>query len=196
MSTSIETEILQRRQATEYCMKAGGVLGILYIISYILKAKFLANPALAVPFLAIALSTPFALAIASRHLRSTVFAEEFSWFRCWTQGIKVIFYASLLEAAFVVIYNQWIDPLFLYEMKQNLLSQFDNYLATVNSGESTSTGGNTMAALQQMIVTEKSAIETMEMQTPIQAGLSAITSNLLLGAFWMLLFATIYKKSK
>lgn len=190
-----ESELNMHEKASDYCKKAGGILGILYIISYMLKTLVLAHPTLALPYLAIALSTPFALAIASKHIGREIFTEEFPAVFCWGFGVKMVFYASLIEAAYIVIFNKWIDPFFLYEMKQALLAQFDTYLAVASSAVANGVD-NPLAGFEQMILTEKSAIETMEVQSPIQAAFSAMTGNLLMGGLWMLLFAAIYKKSK
>lgn len=182
--------IEQNKATNEYCMKVGGLLGIIYIIEYVilvLAADNMLFSLLRAPLMA---CTPIVLAIVCYKLKNQVFVDEFSWGRCWLCGLRVVFYASLIEAAAIVIYNQWINPNNLYEMQQALLAQYEEakQLIEANGVDTDPTNRSLMNVCEHFIT----ALRSTPLQTPVEASFGAISNDLFGGMLWMSLFATVF----
>lgn len=181
----------QIKQGAEYCMKIGALLGVIYIVQYYFLIQTSHNVFFSVVHTLLSIFTPFMLALSSYRIRKNIFTEDFSWGRCWSCGVRICFYASLIEACFIVVYNQWINPYNLYEMQQGLIAQYESLNKMVQAS-----GNDSFTALNSQLEQVINTIKEQEVQTPIDAALGAVTTDLFSGVFWMTLLASTFYRKK
>jgi len=184
--------IEQNKRSTEFCMRFGLVLGALYATQYMLVVLTSRNVFYSLLHTLVCFGTPILLGIACHLLRKNIFTDSFSWGRCWLMGLRVVFYGAILEAAFVVIYNKWLNPTNLFEMQQGLLNQYESLNQMMQAAEN-----NPLGSMSEML---SQSVETLKNQTipsPIEAGFSALSNDLVSGAFWMTILSCIfYRKNR
>lgn len=176
--------------AADFCMIMGLFLGMWFIGEYMLVVLTARNIFFSMLHTAMSAGIPICLFAASCVLRKRAFVHEFSWYRCWNLGVRIVCYATLFEAAFIMIYNKWIDPTNLYTMQSGLLSQYESMTQMLQSQ-----GGLNATMVHEL---DKSIALMKEAGTPTpgQAAFSAVTTNLTAAIFWMTIVATLCYRRK
>jgi len=184
--------IEQNKRSTEFSMRFGLAIGALFIVQYVLVILTSRNVFYSLLHTLVCLGTPILLGIACHSLRKNIFTDEFPWGRCWMTGLQIVFYGAILETAFVVIYNQWIDPTNLYEMQKGLLAQYDGLNQMMQA-----TDNNPLGSMSEMLNQSVETLKNQAIPTPIEAGFSAMSNDLVSGAFWMTILSFFfYRKNK
>ncbi|MDO4497355.1 MAG: DUF4199 domain-containing protein [Bacteroidales bacterium] len=186
--------IEQNKAANDYCMKLGALLGIIFLVQYALLVLASTNLFFSLVRTPLMLVTPFILGLATYRLKERVFTDEFPWLVAWLYGIRIMLYASLIEAAGIVIYNQWIDPANLYHMQQSLIAQYEEarqMLAVTQPSDASLTGSILKACDESITLMRESPV-----QTPIQTAFASMANNLFGGMFWMTIIASIFYRKQ
>ncbi len=167
-------------------MKIGAILGVIYMLEYMVQILTLQNVLYSFIHFFLSLSTPLLLAFAAYNLNKKICKLEFSWMKCWLFGLLVVFFASMLEAAYIIIYNQWIEPDNLQHIFQSTIDQLES------SKQMLKGAGGAAANIVNETIAE---LKRQGVDTPFAAGIKMIPGNLFWGAIWMAIFACFFHHS-
>jgi hypothetical protein len=162
-------------------MKEAFKLSLFFIVEYWLSLYAFSHLWLAGVVLLLKIVTPVALYYILRELKRTLPAEApFPGLIAWSLGVRVMLFAALPEAAFIYVYNQFVDPEALHGIAQMMIAQLEN--------------------LQQAVGTDVLADATIDLyreaQTPtaIEAAINMLSQDVMAGIFLMLIIAPILRR--
>ena len=176
-------------------MRLAMPLGLWFVVEYfvtVLSTRYITLAIIRTPMM---ISTPVLLFIILRKLRDTYFPDDtFSRFRCWYYGVQTMFFAGMIEAVGVVIYNKWIAPDNLAEMQRAMTAQ---YQEVVSMFEANALATNQFPTLLDTVKQMQQAIAEAPVGTALEAAVNLLSSDIMYGMMWSLIFCFIlHRKGK
>ena len=175
------------RLVNNYLMKMALPLGIWFIVEYVLRCAATRNVLLSLVTTPMIIVTPIAVWYILRQLRRRLLEDRMSWFQAWTFGTQLMFYAGLLEALFVYIYNEFLYPNNLAEMQAAVITQYEESMATLRSA----------GAFSSMLSSIEDAIDIMReapIASAIETAITQLSSDIFQGMLLMAVIAFIVRK--
>lgn len=167
-------------------------LGLWFVAEYyflVISTSSIFLAALRTPLM---LVMPVALCYLLYKIRNKFFYnDDFGRFRCWYYGTQIMFYAGLIEAFGIAVYNHWIDPNNLTDMHNAMVAQYENVLSTYNS-----TPGAQQLAPGLMKTFEETVqlLREAEIETPFSAAINMLSNDIFYGAIWSLIFCFFLRR--
>lgn len=195
------TQPAKRALAAEYTMKAGFILGLYFLVEYLIRIftiRHLSYAMFEIPFVTLVVHlvllglTVYFLYLCVYPLSIIFRKEGLGAFRAWTYGVQVMFFAGLIEALFVYILNSWILPDNLQLMNQAVIDAFQQ---SIEQWKQTQTDQALPALMETLQETQKQLNE-MPVQTPIQAAVQTLSNDISYGIFLMIPLSFIVRKKK
>ena len=177
------------RLVNNFLMKMALPLGIWFVIEYLLRNAAARNVLLSFITTPIMVVTPIALWFILRQLRRNILSDRLSWFQAWTFGTQVMFFAGLIEALFIYIYNEFLFPTNLMDMQAAVITQYEEALTALR----------TAGAFSSMIGPMEDAIDQlreMPVTTAIEAAISQLSTDIFYGMLLMAVIAFIVRKKE
>lgn len=174
------------RLVNNYLMKMALPLGVWFIAEYLLRNAAARNVMLGLISTPMMIMTPIALWYILRRLRRQLLGDRILGFQAWTFGTQLMFFAGLIEALFIYIYNEFIAPGNLEEVQQAMIAQYEE-LAT-----SLRTMG--VSSMQQTLQETIDAMREMPLTSPIEAAISQLSTNIFYGMLLMIPISFIVRK--
>ncbi len=167
-------------------MKLAMPLGLWFVVEYfitVLSTRYITLAVIRTPMM---ISTPVLLFLILRKLRDTYFPDdEFSRFRGWYYGVQTMFFAGLIEAVGVVIYNKWISPDNLAEMQRAMEAQYQEVISMFEANALAMKQFPTMLdTLKQM----QQAMHEAPVGTAFEAAINLLSSDIMYGMLWSFIF--------
>lgn len=177
----------------QYLMKTALPLGGYFIIEYLIRNYTASNIFLGFLNFPMMAFTAILLFLAIRKLRDMILDGQISGFMAWTFGVQLMFFAGLIEATFIYIYNEFIVPTNLVTVHNQLIEQYESALTTIEGLSSTNTMASSMIPmLQEMIDMLKQA----PVASAIETAISMLTNDIFFGMLIMAFVAPIVRKKK
>lgn len=175
------------RLVNNFLMKMALPLGIWFVIEYLLRNAAARNVLLSFITTPIMVVTPIALWFILRQLRRNILSDRLSWFQAWTFGTQVMFFAGLIEALFIYIYNEFLYPTNLAEVQQAMIQQYEEAAASLRAlGSLPSLLGPMQETLE--------AMKEMPVSSPIETAISQLSTDIFYGMILMIPIAFIVRK--
>ena len=175
----------------QYLMKIALPLGCYFIIEYLIRNFSANNLFLVLLNIPMMFVTLILLYIIIKRLRDTLLDGKIAGFFAWTFGVQLMFFAGLIEAAFIYIYNEFIKPTNLITVHDQFIAQYEELLATVQSMP------NTSGLSSSMINMTQESIELFK-QTPvssaIETAITMLSNDIFYGMILMMFIAPIVRK--
>ena len=170
-----------------YLMKMAVPLAAWFIVEYLIRNAMYSNVLLSFLVLPMMVVTPIALWWLIRKLRRDYLYDAILGFQAWSFGVQLMFYASLIEALFIYVFNQFIKPGNLHVIQKAAIEQFEN---VQNSLSSMKGFEKYMPRIQESI----EALKEAPVLTPIETAISSLSNNLILAIVLMIPIALIVRK--
>jgi len=192
---TLEEQIARSKAISQHILHISFVLGLWFVVEYfflVLSTRSILMAALRTPMMIV---TPIVLCILLYKLRNKFFENDmFGRFRCWVYGVQIMFYAGLIEAFFIVVYNQWIAPNNLVEMHNAMIAQYEN---VSNMYTQTPGAEQLMPGISKTLDESIKLLKESEIEKPFQAGITMLSNDIFYGSFWSLIFCFfLHQKSK
>lgn len=175
------------RMINNYLMKMALPMGVWFIIEYMLRNAAAHNVMLGLISTPMMIVTPIALWYIIRNLRRQFLDDRIAGFQAWTFGTQLMFFAGLIEALFIYIYNEFIFPGNLAEIQQALIAQYEDAAASIRS----------LGVMTSMLGTLEETIEAMKqmpVSSPIETAISQLSTDIFYGMILMIPIALIVRK--
>ncbi len=177
------------RMVNNYLMKMALPMGIWFIIEYLLKNAAARNVLLSFITTPMMIVTPIALWYILRRLRRQFLDDHMMGFQAWTFGTQLMFFAGLLEALFIYIFNEFLYPGNLAEVQEAMIMQYEEATTALRSM------GSLTSILQPMEET-LDAMREMPVASPIETAISQLSTDIFYGMILMIPIALIVRKKK
>lgn len=177
------------RLVNNYLMMMALPLGIWFVAEYLLRCAAMRNIYLSFVTTPLMVVTPIALWYILRRLRRQILDDKISWFQAWTFGTQLMFFAGLIEALFIYIYNEFLFPTNLAEMQASLIAQYEESLETLR----------TAGAFSSMIAPMEDAIDVMReapIASAIETAITQLSSDIFQGMLLMSVIAFIVRRTE
>lgn len=171
-----------------YLMKMALPMGAWFIVEYLLRNAAVRNVMLSFISTPLMIITPIALWYIIRQLRRTILDDQIAAFQAWTFGTQLMFFAGLLEALFIYLYNEFIAPGNLVETQQALIAQYEEVSTTLRT-----MGVSTM---QQTLQETIDTLREMPVSSAIETAISQLSTEIFTGMLLMVPIAFIVRKKK
>ena len=165
----------------EHAMRFGTLMGLFWIIKFILFPRGFKIPLLQLLFILLTLFVPVLGYIYARKFRNECCQGSLSFFRAFAFTFFMYMFASILTAAVHYIYFRFIDNGFIFE-------SYRTQLETLQSAAQ----GELSATVDQFM----KAFETIASLTPLQLTLQLVSQNIFYGTLLALPTALIVMKQK
>lgn len=175
------------RLVNNYLMKMALPLGAWFIIEYLLRNAAARNVLLSLITTPMMVVTPIALWFILKQLRKKILGDRLFGFQAWTFGTQLMFYAGLLEALFIYLYNEFLFPTNLAEVQQAMILQYEEAASSLRA---MGAFPNMLQPMQEMIDTMKE----MSVSSPIETAISQLSTDIFYGMLLMIPIALIVRK--
>ena len=175
------------RMVNNYLMKMALPMGVWFIIEYLMRNAAAHNVMLGLISTPMMIVTPIALWYIIRNLRRQILDDHISGFQAWTFGTQLMFFAGLIEALFIYIYNEFIFPGNLIEIQQAIIVQYEDAAASMHS----------MGVMTGLLSTLEETIEAMKempVSSPIETAISQLSTDIFYGMILMAPISLIVRK--
>lgn len=173
----------------QFIMRSGFFLSLYFMIEYVFTVWSTHHIFLSLVHVPMMFLTVVLLFLLMRPIRLFFADEGLSGLRAWTYGVQLMFFAGLLEALFVYIYNTWLYPDNLFEMHSAVISQYRQAIDMMQQANAE----QTMPSLMQMLKDSQTMIEETPVPTPIEAAMQALSNDITYGIFWMIPISLILR---
>ncbi len=170
-----------------YLMKMAVPLAVWFIVEYLIRNAMYSNVLLSILIFPMMLVTPFALWWLIRKLRREILFDAIRGIQAWSFGVQLMFYASLIEALFIYVYNQYIKPGNLHVIQQAAIEQYENVRQTLAA---TGSFERYMPKLDEAI----EALKEAPVLTPIETAMTTLSNNLFISIVLMIPIALIVRR--
>lgn len=175
------------RMVNNYLMKMALPLGIWFIIEYLLRNAAARNVLLSFITTPMMIVTPVALWFIIRQLRRQFLDNRIAGFQAWTFGTQLMFFAGLIEALFIYIYNEFLYPGNLAEVQQAMIAQYEEAAASLRSLGS-------LPSILQPMQEAVDALREAPVASPIETAISQLSTDIFYGMLLMIPIALIVRK--
>ncbi len=177
------------RMVNNYLMKMALPLGGWFIIEYLMRNAAAKNVLLSFITTPMMIVTPIALWFIIRQLRRSILGNQMMGFQAWTFGTQLMFFAGLLEALFIYLYNEFLFPTNLTEVQQAMILQYEEAAASLR----------TIGAFPSMLQPMQEMIDTLKetpVSSPIETAISQLSTDIFYGMLLMIPIALIVRKKR
>lgn len=165
-------------------------LAVWFIVEYMERIAATHNLMLQLLTVPMMCATPFLAWYIIKQLRDLVMGGEIRRLEAWTFGTQLFFYAGLIEAMFIYLYNEYMSPNNLYEMQQALIAQYDEVTKMLSETQSGGLAGQYGQLMQQTV----EALREAPIPSAIEAAVNQLSSTLFQGLFMMIPLCFILRK--
>lgn len=182
---------LQGVKINQYLMKAALPLGLYFIIEYLVRNFAASNIMLNLLNLPMMFVTPIIMYIIVRKLRDQYLNGAIAGFYAWTFGVQLMFFAGLIEAAFVYVYNGFINPTNLMTVHDQLIAQYDGVLAELKAMPN---AASWITSVTDTLSTSIDQLKEAPVMSAIETAMTMLSNDIFYGMLIMIILAPIIKK--
>ncbi len=177
----------------QFLMKTALPLGGYFIIEYLIRNYTASNIFLGLLNLPMMAVTAVLLFLSIRKLRDLLLDGQISGFMAWTFGVQLMFFAGLIEAAFIYLFNEFLVPTNLVTVHNQLVAQYESALTTI---EGMASASNMAASMIPMVKEMIELLKDTPVATAIETAISMLSNDIFYGMLIMAFVAPIVRKKK
>lgn len=171
----------------EYLMKMALPLGLFFILEYWIRNASATNPLLGLLSFPLMLVTPIALWWILRGLRRKVLSDMMLGIQAWSFGVQLMFFAGLIEALFIYVFNQFLFPTNQLEVQQATIAQYEEAYNLVK-------GMGTMRQLEPYLLETLNTVKEAPVPSAIETAITALSNDIFIGMILMIPILFIVRK--
>lgn len=175
------------RMINEFLMKWALPLGLYFIVEYWVRNASTTNVMLGFLTFPLMLLTPVALWWILRRLRQRVMSNMLLGIQAWSFGVQLMFFAGLIEALFIYVFNQFLSPNNLMDVQQAAIAQYQEAYNLIHSL-------GTAAWLEPTIQETLQTLQEAPVPSAIDAAITALSNDIFIGMMLMIPIAFIVRR--
>ena len=175
------------RMVNNYLMKMALPLAGWFIIEYMLHNLGTTPFIVSIISTPLMILTPVLVGYILLKLRRTLLSDMMLGLQVWTFGVQMVFFAGLIEALFIYVFNQFISPTNIADTLQAIIELLEKFYTMAQQVE----GSNPqLTMIQEMIDTYRQA----PIPSAIDTAISSLSSEIMMAMFYMIPVALIVRK--
>jgi len=175
------------RMINNYFMMMALPLALWFIVEYLVRNASAHHLLLNLLNLPMAVVTPVFVWWVIRRLRRELLGDMLLGLQAWSFGVQLTFYASLIEALFIYVYNQFIFPGELASVQEAMVAQYDEVLQALTE----------IGAYASMLPKFQETLDSLRsapIPTPIEAAITQLSNEIFYAMIYMIPLAFILRK--
>lgn len=167
------------RMVNNYLMKAALPLAGWFIAEYLLRNAALTNLALNMVTVVLMLVTPYIIWRMLRRLRIEVLSNMMLGIQAWMFGVQLVFFAGLIEALFIYVFNEFISPNNLADTIHGTITTFQTMLDQLKAA-------NAYSWAWPMLEDTLQQLQSTPVPTAIDTAISALSNEIMSAMLYMI----------
>lgn len=158
-----------------------------FIVEYLVKNASTSNIMLSFFTLPMMAVTPIALWWIIRRLRREYLYDSILGIQAWSFGVQLMFYAGLIEALFIYVYNEFLVPGNIARVQQAAIAQYESAYTTLE----------TLGGYEKWMPKFQETIEQMKelpVTSPIETAISTLSNDVFFAIILMIPIALIVRR--
>ncbi|MBQ7238870.1 MAG: DUF4199 domain-containing protein [Bacteroidales bacterium] len=180
---TIDERVASIKASRQYMMKVALPLGIWFYIEYMLLIQSFFSPAVTILRVPLMATLPLLLYWIVRTMRKRFFdGVRFHTFHGWFFCVNVMFFAGLIDAFGVLIYNKYVSPDNLITIHNAAVAQFRDIQSFLGSSPEMKQGFG--PKLLSFFNENAKVLEETPIPTAVEAALKQLSDDIFSGMFW------------
>lgn len=180
---TIDERVASIKASRQYMMKVALPLGIWFYIEYMLLIQSFFSPAVTILRVPLMATLPLLLYWIVRTMRKRFFdGVRFHTFHGWFFCVNIMFFAGLIDAFGVLVYNKYISPDNLITIHNAAVAQFRDIQSFLGSSPEMKQGFG--PKLLSFFNENAKVLEETPIPTAVEAALKQLSDDIFSGMFW------------
>lgn len=180
---TIDERVASIKASRQYMMKVALPLGIWFYIEYMLLIQSFFSPAVTILRVPLMATLPLLLYWIVRTMRKRFFdGVRFHTFHGWFFCVNIMFFAGLIDAFGVLIYNKYVSPDNLITIHNAAVAQFRDIQSFLGSSPEMKQGFG--PKLLSFFNENAKVLEETPIPTAVEAALKQLSDDIFSGMFW------------
>ena len=180
---TIDERVASIKASRQYMMKVALPLGIWFYIEYMLLIQSFFSPAVTILRVPLMATLPLLLYWIVRTMRKRFFdGVRFHTFHGWFFCVNIMFFAGLIDAFGVLVYNKYISPDNLITIHDAAVAQFRDIQSFLGSSPEMKQGFG--PKLLSFFNENAKVLEETPIPTAVEAALKQLSDDIFSGMFW------------
>lgn len=180
---TIDERVASIKASRQYMMKVALPLGIWFYIEYMLLIQSFFSPAVTILRVPLMATLPLLLYWIVRTMRKRFFdGVRFHTFHGWFFCVNIMFFAGLIDAFGVLIYNKYVSPDNLITIHNAAVAQFHDIQSFLGSSPEMKQGFG--PKLLSFFNENAKVLEETPIPTAVEAALKQLSDDIFSGMFW------------
>lgn len=170
-----------------YLMRAALPLAAWFIAEYMLRNAAASNLTLNIVIVPLMVVTPILLWRFLRKLRDELLGGMMLGIQAWMFGVQMAFFAGLIEALYIYIFNEWLQPGNLAAVQGATAEMYGTMLEQLKQTGAYSNWWGDFEETQKQL-------KEMPVPTAIEAAISALSNEIMMAMFYMIPLSLILRR--
>jgi hypothetical protein len=180
---TIDERVASIKASRQYMMKVALPLGIWFYIEYMLLIQSFFSPAVTILRVPLMATLPLLLYWIVRTMRKRFFdGVRFHTFHGWFFCVNIMFFAGLIDAFGVLVYNKYVSPDNLITIHNAAVAQFRDIQSFLGSSPEMKQGFG--PKLLSFFNENAKVLEETPIPTAVEAALKQLSDDIFCGMFW------------
>ena len=180
---TIDERVASIKASRQYMMKVALPLGVWFYIEYLLLIQSFYSPALTLLRVPLMLTLPLLLYWMVKTMRKRFFnGVRFHTFHGWFFCVNIMFFAGLIDAFGVLIYNKYVAPDNLFAIYDAAVAQFRDIQNFLGSSPEMKQGFG--PTLLNFFNDNAKLLDETPIPTAVEAALKQLSDDIFSGMFW------------
>ena len=180
---TIDERVASIKASRQYMMKVALPLGIWFYIEYMLLIQSFFSPAVTILRVPLMATLPLLLYWIVRTMRKRFFdGVRFHTFHGWFFCVNIMFFAGLIDAFGVLVYNKYVSPDNLITIHNAAVAQFRDIQSFLGSSPEMKQGFG--PKLLSFFNENAKVLEETPIPTAVEAALKQLSDDIFSGMFW------------
>ena len=175
------------RMVNNYLMKMGLPVAVWFIVEYLLRNAATRSLPLNLLIVPLMLLTPFIFFRVLRSLRREVLNDMMLGIQAWTFGVQLAFFAGVVEALFIYVYNQFLFPTAIADNLQATTALYEQMIAQLKEAGAYSSMWNTFDE-------NLKTLNELPVPTAIETAISTLSNEIMMAMLYMVPLAFMLRK--
>lgn len=175
------------QMVNNYLMKMALPLAGWFIVEYFVRNASATHVLLSLLTIPMMIFTPIIIWRIMRKLRREILFDTIHGIQAWSFGVQLTFFAGLIEALFIYVYNQFLFPGNLAAVMQASIAQYEEVYNTLKELNAYPT---MLPKFQETL----DALKEAPIPSPIEAAIEQLSNEIFLALLYMIPLAVILRK--
>lgn len=170
-----------------YLMRAALPLAVWFIAEYMIRNAASTNLLLSMVMVPLMLVTPIVIWRLLKKLRDELLGGYMLGIQAWMFGVQIAFFAGLIEALYIYVFNEWVRPGNIAAVQQATVDFYASMLDQLKeTGAYTSWWSDFESTLTQL--------KEMPVPSAIETAISSLSNEIMMAMFYMIPLALFLRR--